>query len=427
MNYVNSIPLDSTFDRLESNVRSYCRSFPTVFTKALNARLFDAQGRSYIDLLSGAGVLNYGHNNPAILEPVINYLQSGGVLHSLDLHTEAKENFLLAIEKYILRPRGLEFRIQFPGPTGTNAIEAALKLARKVTGRSNIVAFTNGFHGMSLGALAATANPFKRAGAGTSLGNVTFLPFDGFLGPDNNTMEIIEPMLMRVGSGVDAPAAILVETVQGEGGLNVASAAWLQKLAALAKRVGALFIVDDIQAGIGRTGTFFSFEPFDIKPDIVVLSKALSGFGSPLSLVLMHRSLDVWEPGEHNGTFRGNNLAFVGATAALETFWNDNRFTNEVERKSKLVAAAFQEIIKELPPHSAQLRGRGLFCGIAFSEKTIAERISRLMFAKGIIIETCGMSGEVLKFLPALTIPDTDLDEALNTLKDTIRGISELH
>ncbi|NUN98837.1 MAG: diaminobutyrate--2-oxoglutarate transaminase, partial [Candidatus Omnitrophica bacterium] len=265
-------------ERLESQVRGYCRSFPTIFTTAKGAQLFDWKVRRYIDFLCGAGSLNYGHNNPEIKEAVIEYLLSDGILHGLDLATEAKERFLDVFEGLILKPRNLEYKIQFTGPTGANAVEAAFKLARKATGRRNIVSFTNGFHGVTLGALAATGNSYYRRAAATTLGETTFMPYDGYFGPDFNTLEYIRKVLTDGSSGVDLPAAFIVETVQGEGGLNAASAGWLRGLQALGRELGILLIIDDIQAGCGRTGTFFSFEGFGIIPDIVLLSKSLSGY-----------------------------------------------------------------------------------------------------------------------------------------------------
>src|SRR5262245_34711495 len=289
------------FSRLESNVRTYCRHFPAVFASAQGPWLITNDGRRYLDLLSGAGSLNYGHNDPAIVDCVIDYMRRGGVVHSLDLHTEAKAKFLQTFDDKILAPRHFSYKVQFAGPTGTNAVEAALKLARKVTGRPGIAAFTGAYHGMSLGSLAATCNPTARAGAGVPLDHVTFLPYEGYFGPGVNTMEHIEALLSQPGSGIGRPAAALIELVQGEGGLSSVTAGWIRQLAKLCKELGILLIVDDIQAGCGRTGQFFSFERLGIVPDIVLLSKSLSGFGAPFSLVLMRPELDVWKPGEHNG------------------------------------------------------------------------------------------------------------------------------
>jgi diaminobutyrate-2-oxoglutarate transaminase len=377
----------------------------------------DTSGRSYIDLLSGTGALNYGHNEPTIIEAVVSHLSSGGIVHSLDMHTKAKAEFIACFQSVVLEPRGLSYRLQFPGPTGTNAVEAAIKLARKVTGRSNVVAFTNAYHGMTLGSLALTANPAKRAAAGLPPSGATFMPYDGALG-EIDTAEVASVMLRSSGSGIDAPAAIILELVQGEGGLNVASTPWFRRIAALAKEVGALLIIDDIQAGVGRTGPFFSFEGSMITPDIVVLSKSLSGFGTPFSLVLIRPELDAWSPGEHNGTFRGNNLAFVGATKAIESYWQGTALSSEVLRKGELVANRLRQIAYALPPGFAKQKGRGLFQGLEIAPGGAAQGIARRLFEAGIIIETCGPADRVLKLLPALTIDEADLVTVLDHIEE---------
>lgn len=287
------------FNHLESEVRSYCRSFPVVFTKARGAQLLTRDGTAYLDFLMGCSSLNYGHNPSELKGALADYIASDGLTHSLDLHSEAKESFLRELDETILTPRQLDYVVQFPGPTGTNAVEAALKLARKITGRSNIIAFTNGFHGVSLGALSCTGNRYHRAAAGQLLGSVTRLPYDGYLGSSVDTANYLDRLLSDPSSGVDLPAAVIVETVQGEGGLNVAGPEWLRKVAAIARSHGALLIVDDIQAGVGRTDGFFSFEAAGLRPDIVTMAKSISGYGLPMAIVLIDRLLDMWEPGEH--------------------------------------------------------------------------------------------------------------------------------
>lgn len=412
-----------TFEKYESNVRFYSRKYPIVFSSAKGARLTDSSGRTYLDFLSGAGTLNYGHNNPSIISAVQEYLARDGIVHALDMQTEAKRAFIEAFQEIILAPRGLKYKIQFPGPTGTNAIEAALKLARKVTGRTNVIAFTNAFHGMSLGALAGTANPSKRRGAGVPLSSTTFMPYENYCGHGIDTLDVIEPMLRRAGSGVDEPAAILIELVQGEGGLNSASRAWLKRLNQVARDIGSLLIVDDIQAGNGRTGKFFSFEAFDVEPDIVALSKSLSGFGSPLSIVLIRPEYDVWEPGEHNGTFRGNNLAFVGATAAIDQYWRSPQFEAELAEKSRLLQNGLSKIVSLMPNGAAKIKGRGLFTGIELSCPGAAESIAKNLFCKGMIIETCGVEDQVLKLLPPLTTTTSEIDDGLRLIE---RAATEL-
>jgi diaminobutyrate-2-oxoglutarate transaminase len=415
---------DGTFLSLESEVRSYCRSFPAVFKKALGCHVEDENGRQFIDFLSGAGSLNYGHNNPHIKRAVVDYLEGGGIVHSLDLYTVAKRSFLDTFNDVILARRGLEYRMQFPGPTGTNAVEAALKLARKVTGRSTIAAFTNGFHGMSLGSLAATANAAKRRGAGVHLAHVVRLPFDGYFGKNIDTMAMAEKLLRDPGSGIDQPAAFLVETVQGEGGVNLASIDWLRRLADLAARIDALLIVDDIQAGCGRTGSFFSFEEAGIVPDIVCLSKSIGGIGLPMSLVLIKPQYDIWLPGEHNGTFRGHNLAFVAGTAALD-FWRDDELAKSIRAKGALATDRLRTLVETRLDGKGEVRSKGLIVGVAFDAPELAEKVSGAAFARGLIVETCGPRNEVLKLLPPLTIEMEALRKGLDIIEAAFLDVVE--
>ncbi len=409
-----------TLEELESSVRSYCRKFPTVFVSANNAVMSDNVGRDYIDFLCGAGALNYGHNNEKIKEALIAYLNSNAIVHSLDLHTAAKRQFLERFDQVILRPRGYRYKVQFPGPTGTNAVEAAIKLARKVTQRAPVVAFTNAFHGMSLGSLALTARAQKRASAGTVLPNVVRMPFDGFFGQDVNTLDYIGPLLFGQGCGNDKPAAFIVETLQGEGGLNVASNEWLVGLSKLAREHNIPLIIDDIQAGCGRTGKFFSFERAKIEPDIICLSKSIGGYGLPMSLVLIRPDLDIWEPGEHNGTFRGNNLAFVAACKALD-FWADGLFEDQIARNTQLLSAGLQSIVRWRPEGGPQVRGLGLMQGIAWCADHVAEAVSAQAFDMGVIAEVCGPGNRVLKVMPPLTIGRELLTEGLRRLATAVQ------
>lgn len=410
------------FDRLESNVRSYCRRFPgTTFQEAKGAWLSANDGRRFLDLLCGAGSLNYGHNNRHIIEPVIRYLSSNGIVNSLDLHTEAKGQFLADLEDIILKPRSLDYKVQFPGPTGTNAVEAAFKLARKVTGRQTIAAFKRSFHGMTLGALAATSNKQARHGAGTSLNDVVFWPFAEDLLCEESAINLLEKELHRL-PAEDRPAGVIVELVQGEGGLRHASPEWTRGLSDLCRKSGILLIVDDIQAGCGRTGSFFSFDGMQVVPDIVLLSKSLSGFGAPLSIVLLKRELDAWAPGEHNGTFRGNNLAFVGASAALTTYWKDDTFKDEIKARAEFVHKRLSEIAS-IDPHRNRVRGRGLMIGIEFEDVSIARKCSEDLFRSGIISETCGEYDQTLKLLPPVNIDLSDLSAALERIEEIVGEI----
>jgi diaminobutyrate-2-oxoglutarate transaminase len=427
MNQPNRRNDKSTFTRLESQVRGYCRSFPTVFASAEGHELVDERGRSYIDFFAGAGALNYGHNPPELKEALVEYIQNDGITHSLDLHTSAKRAFLERLEELVLRPRGLEYRVMFPGPTGTNAVESALKLARKVTERTNVVCFTNGFHGMTLGSLAMTGNAGKRFGAGVPLSHATTVPFDNYLGGDTDTLELFENMLSDSSSGLDKPAAVILETVQAEGGVNVASVDWLQRLEAICRNHGVLMIVDDIQVGCGRTGPFFSFDRAGLRPDIVTLSKSLSGYGTPLSVVLIRPDLDVWKPGEHNGTFRGHNLAFVTATAALEHHWRDGSLRRQVEQKAQLASARFASMVARRPDVVVEQRGLGLIRGLVFARPERAAAVSRVAFDRGLLMETAGPDGEVLKLLPPLTITKEALSCGLDIVEEAIEEVVREH
>ncbi|MEU5633258.1 diaminobutyrate--2-oxoglutarate transaminase [Streptomyces rishiriensis] len=411
---------DDVFETLESEVRSYCRGWPTVFDRARGSYLYDELGRAYVDFFTGAGSLNYGHNNPLFKGALIDYLQRDRVTQGLDMSTAAKRTFLQTFRDVILRPRELSYKVMFSGPTGTNAVEAALKLARKVKGRETVVSFTNAFHGMTLGSLAVTGNTFKRAGAGVSLVHSVPMPYDGYLG-DAPPFAWFERLLADKGSGLDRPAAVIVETVQGEGGVNVARPEWLRELAEVCRRNDMLLIVDDIQMGCGRTGAFFSFEEAGIVPDIVTVSKSISGYGLPLALCLFKPELDIWEPGEHNGTFRGNNPAFVTATAALEAYWTNDQLEKQTLLHGEQVERTLAKIQAEHPDDVKEFRGRGLVWGLEFYDADRAARVTTRSFALGLLVENSGPDGEVVKLLPPLTATFSELDEGLNALTCAVR------
>ncbi len=408
------------FAELESEVRSYCRTWPVVFDRAVGSQVFDENGRAYLDFFAGAGALNYGHNNPELKKALLDYLSRDGLTHGLDMHTVAKRDLLTALRDRILAPRGLDYKVQFPGPTGTNAVESALKLARKVTGRESIVSFTNAFHGMTLGSLSVTGNSMKRGGAGIPLVHATPMPFDNFLDGKVPDFLWFERLLEDSGSGLNAPAAVIVETVQGEGGINVARPEWLRSLAELCRRRDMLLIVDDIQMGCGRTGPFFSFESAGIQPDIVCLSKSIGGYGLPLALTLFRPELDVWEPGEHNGTFRGNNPAFVTAARALDLFWSDDQLSIRTEANGEVVREALTAIAAAHPEFGAEVRGRGLAWGLEFQDPSVAGKVATAAFERGLLVETAGTDSEVVKLMPALTITHDELTEGLSILTDAV-------
>ncbi|MEU2254068.1 diaminobutyrate--2-oxoglutarate transaminase [Nocardia xishanensis] len=410
----------TVFEALESNVRGYCRSWPTVFDTASGAWLRDEHGRDYLDFFAGAGALNYGHNNPVLKRALIDYLVGDGITHGLDMSTVAKRRLLETLRDTVLVPRGLDYKVQFPGPTGANAVEAALKLARKVTGRQPVLNFTNAFHGMSLGALSVTGNAAKRAGAGVPLVHVTPMPYDGYLGADDE-LHWMRRALDDPSSGLDKPAAVIVETVQGEGGVNVARAQWLRELAELCRARGILLIVDDVQMGCGRTGPFFSFESAGITPDIVTLSKSIGGYGLPMALVLFKSELDQWAPGEHNGTFRGNNPAFVTAEVALRHYWSDDALERATLAKGERIGEALAGVAAAYPGVST--RGRGLVHGIVFGDPSLAGKVCQVAFDRGLLVETSGSVDEVVKLLPPLTITDDELDRGLDVVTGAVDAV----
>ncbi len=410
--------LPDVFDAVESEVRSYCRAWPTVMESASGSWITDNDGRRYLDFFAGAGALNYGHNNPVLKQALLEYLGSDGIVHSLDMATSAKQRFLETFQQLILQPRGLDFKVQFPGPTGTNAVESALKLARKVTGRESIISFTNAFHGMTLGSLSVTGNSMKRAGAGVPLVHATPMPYDNYFGGVTEDFHWFERVLDDSGSGLNRPAAVIVETVQGEGGLNIARAEWLHALAQLCRTRDILLIVDDVQMGCGRTGPFFSFEAAGIVPDIVTLSKSISGYGLPMALTLFRRELDVWAPGEHNGTFRGHNPAFVTAAKALETFWKETQFSNDTVAKGELIRSRLEDIAARHDGVAA--RGRGMAQGLRFADAARAGDVCRQAFERGALMETSGPSDEVVKLLPPLTTSADDLLAGLDILAESV-------
>jgi len=411
------------FDEIESEVQSYARSFPCVFSKASGEFMWDEDGNEYLDFLAGAGTLNYGHNNPIFKSLLIDYIQQNGITHGLDMHTKAKGEFLQAFSDKVLKPRNMDYVVQFTGPTGTNAVEAAMKIARNVTGQQNIVTFTNGFHGVSLGSLAATGNSHHRDAAGVSLNGTHRMPYDRYLGENIDTTEYLDKVLSDSSSGINSPAAVIVETVQGEGGINAASIDWLKNLQLVCKKHNILLIVDDIQAGCGRTGDYFSFEEAGIEPDIITLSKSLGGYGLPFAVVLMKPELDQWKPGEHNGTFRGNNLAFVTAKAAIDHYWSDSHFSNQIKRKGKYISERLRDIVDKYGEGNFTTKGRGMFQGINCVNGDIAGSITRKAFTKGLIIETSGADDQVVKLLCPLIISDKNLKRGLDIVESSIKEV----
>ncbi|MCL7419721.1 MAG: aspartate aminotransferase family protein [Methylobacter sp.] len=421
----------SIFEERESEIRAYCRVYPVVFDKAFNARQTDENGKEYIDFFAGAGVLNFGHNNQRMTKAVVDYIQSNGVTHSLDMHTTAKRQFMQHFTDTILKPRNMPHKMQFMGPTGTNAVEAAMKLARRVTGRQDIVAFSHGFHGMTLGALSATANQYFRNAAGVPLNHVKHFAFGCDevcpgcgLGCGMNSIDQLTAIYQDSSSGIAPPAAFLLETIQAEGGVKVASKEWLQALQKLAREVGALLIVDDIQVGVGRTGSFFSFDDLGIDPDIICLAKGIGGMGTPMAMNLVKPEIDNhWSPGEHTGTFRGQDISFVAGDQAL-TYFDDDELMNVVKANGQKMA----EVLAPLAERHANVNitGKGMILGLDVGNGERAKAIVNQCFDAGLMIASCGTGGRVVKLIPPLTTPQADLQAGLDILVEVTDKVMQM-
>lgn len=391
-----------------------------MFVSAKGSKYIDEDGREFIDFFNGAGALNYGHNNEYIKEKLVEYLESDGIIHALDMYTVPKREFIDAFEQKILKPRSLDYKIMFTGPTGTNSVEAALKLARKVKKRTNVFALMGAFHGMTLGALALTTDADSRKGAGVSLNDVTHIPapymFEGL-----DTIEYMQRLVDDDHSGVEKPAALVIETLQAEGGIYEMGDEWLRAVRAFCDKNDILLIVDDIQVGCGRTGRFFSFEDAGIVPDMVCLSKSIGGYGMPMAIMLMKPELDIWTPGEHNGTFRGNQLSFVAAKAGIE-YMVDNRVDEQARAKGEIIK---NFLTKEILPldDRIKIRGKAMIWGIDFTDadEKMCSKVIKSCFDGGVIIECAGRKNAVLKIMAALTIEEDVLLKGLGVLRDAIK------
>lgn len=389
--------------------------------------MYSEDGKKYLDFFCGAGALNYGHNNPFIKQKVIDYLLNDGIIHSMDMYVSSKREFIEYFESKVLIPKGFNYKILFPAPTGTNANEAALKLARKATERNNVFALMGCFHGMTLGTLSLTTERNARNCSGVALGNVTHIPAP-YMFPELDTIQYMERLIEDDHSGVEVPAALVIEAVQAEGGVYPISNKWLQRARAFCDKYGIILIADEIQIGNCRTGNFFAFEHSGIKPDIVTLAKSIGGMGMPFALTLVKPELDVFSPGEHNGTFRGFQLATVAGRAGLE-FMKQNYVENESERKGHIIETFLRDSISKIS-NDIEFRGIGMIWGIDFNQypEGTAARVSRKCFENGLVIELAGRKDCVLKLMPTLVINDEDLMHGLNiiieSIKDVLKNIS---
>ncbi|WP_407151114.1 diaminobutyrate--2-oxoglutarate transaminase [Bradyrhizobium sp. ORS 86] len=401
------------FKAPRSDIRSNSRSFSDLLSRARSSIVLMADGRKLIDFHSDAGTLNYGHNNHQIKVAITKYLESDAAVSAFNMNTSAKLEFMETFSSVILRQRGLQYRCQF----AESVIEVAIELSRTVTGRQKIILFTHAYHGTSLRAVGASGK--DRTTSGVSLSDVTFMPYDGYLGPDVDTAGYLRKVLTDESSGVDRPAAILVETVQGEGGIYVAAKEWLLSIQDIARDVGALFIIDDVQMGCGRTGDFFSFEFAGLSPDIVVLSNSLSGYGLPLSMLLIKDSIIESRSARCTSAFRGNNLALVSATAAVNLYWRTQTFSQGVHRMGTVLRSRLETIASGCGRNFV-VRGRGMALGFDCQNGNVADATTRKAFEKGLMVEQCECADQVVKFLPALTIDLETLNQGLQIFEGAL-------
>jgi diaminobutyrate-2-oxoglutarate transaminase len=414
----------------ESNARSYPRRIPLALQQAYGIYLRDTRGQVFMDCLAGAGTLAIGHNHACAIDAMRRTLDVALPLHTLDLTTPVKDAFIEALFSSLPPDMARKGRIQFCGPTGADAIEAALKLAKTATGRSGVFAFSGAYHGMTHGAMSLTGNLAPKLSVGALMPNVHFLPYPydyrcpfglgGEAGVDAG-LNYIARLLADPESGVLPPAALVVEVVQGEGGVIPAPARWLQGLRSLTQRHGIVMIIDEVQTGIGRTGSLYAFEQAGIEPDVLVLSKAIGG-GLPLSVIVYDQALDTWAPGAHAGTFRGNQLAMAAGTATLQAVQQLELSTHAATVGRRLVSA-----LRKLQRHQAcigDVRGRGLMVGVEIvdgrhepdplgsrpADGRLARSIQQQCLRQGIVIELGGRHGAVVRFLPPLIISEEEID-----------------
>ena len=395
----------------ESEVRNYGRSWPLLLSRAVGSRLWDAEGKEYLDFFAGAGSLNYGHNPACVKQAVLDYVAADGPINTLDVQTVAREAFLAALDPVVNR-LSADYRVQFAGPGGADAVEAALRLARLVTGRAAVVALGGAFHGMSLGARQLSDGPVRGV---VDAPDVIRLVHEADVG-----LACFAGEVQRL--DWSKAAAVFVEPVQAEGGVRALSPVALRLLAEVTSAQGCLLVVDDVQAGCGRTGPFFSFETSRVTPDVVCLSKSISGGGFPLALTLLRAEYDVWRPGEFSGTFRGQNLAFVGGAAVLREYWRDNALQRHVEAAGQQLARWITDELDRagIP---GRVRGHGYLLGIELGPQ-LAPRVAAALYDHRVLVETCGPQDSVVKLLPPLTSTESDLDWFRGALTDVLAGLA---
>ncbi|WP_340562349.1 diaminobutyrate--2-oxoglutarate transaminase family protein [Streptomyces sp. GSL17-111] len=432
--------------RRESAARTYARTLPVAPVTAAGAEVTGADGRTYLDCLSGAGTLALGHNHPAVIAALHGALGSGAPLHTLDMITPQKDSFTTELLSRLPGELRDDAVLHFCGPAGTDAVEAALKLARTTTGRNGVVAFTGAYHGMTLGA-ASVSGPLRMRGADgqgpAAAQPVTRLPYPyayrcpfgvgGEQGAELTT-RLLETYLTDPSSGMATPAAVILEAVQGEGGVIPAPASWLREVRRITAEHGVLLIIDEVQTGIGRTGRFWACEHADVTPDILVISKAVGG-GLPLALIAYRPDLDTWQPGDHTGTFRGNTLAMVAGEVTLRTV-AEEQLAEHAEKTGARIRSALRELATRHPV-IGDVRGRGLMIGVELVQPDAdpdptgarpthphyARALQKACLDRGLMLELGGRDGSVLRLLPPLVLTDAQADTVLTRLADALTDV----
>lgn len=433
-------------DSTESNARSYPRKFPFALAKAKGSWVQDVEGNQYLDFLCGAGTLALGHNYPEINQAMIDLLAGDFPLHTLDLTTAVKDEFIHTLLSLLPSPLRENAKIQFCSPSGTDATDAALKLCKTATGRSSIIAFQGGYHGMGHGALACTGNLSAKSKINGLMPEVQFMPLPysyrcpfglgGEKGLDA-ACAFFERTLKDPESGVKKPAAVIIEPVLGEGGVIPVPFKFMQTIRRVTEELDIPMIVDEIQCGIGRTGKFYAFEYSGIVPDVILSSKAVGG-SQPLAVVIYNKKLDVWTPGAHAGTFRGNQLAMKTGTILIKKV-SEPDFLSDVKRKGQIIIDRLTAL-KNRVSIIGDVRGLGLMIGVEFIDPNggkdimgkflpsgeIASKVQKLCFENHFIMEKGGRNGSVMRCLCALNVTDEEISKAMEIFEKCVIEVDAL-
>ncbi len=429
--------------KYESSARTYPLKFSIAETKAKGCWVEDVEGNRYLDFLNGAGTLALGHNDDEVNQAMIDLIQSGAPLHALDMYTPVKDKFVETLFSILPKEFAKDAKVQFCSPSGSDAVEAALKLCKTATGRDTVVAFSGGYHGMSAGALALTGNCKAKNKVANLMPGVQFMPYPYSyrcpmgLGGEEGTKACIayfERFLNDPESGLTKPAAVIMEPIQGEGGVIPAPVEFLQAVRRITKKLDIPLILDEIQSGMGRSGKMFAFEHAGIIPDVILISKALGGT-QPMSVMIYNKSLDKWESGAHTGTFRGNQLAMAAGVVVMKRL-SEPGFLDEVTRKGQKMMDRLMKLKDEVSI-IGDVRGKGLMIGIELIDPKgpkdimgkpepsaeVAINVQRLCFSNGLMMEKGGRNGAVMRCLCALTVSDEEIDQAMDIFEKVVKEV----